>query len=276
MVTQLIPFYTFQKAMFRILVALPNEHPIASALLMQVGLMQQQYLRQQLHGALPDAYVASDTIRGHLTQLDKLNPLLDAWKIATPEGLAASGNPFVKLLAQYALHSPSYGAGAGMDANGNLVPQPDLLHSILNTYTGAVPGLGKPLGLQSLNPIPSGLSDAQLAALNKRITKAQTAQATVGAGGYLVTDALKPKASTAASGWGIPTKSSTRSGGINASRLSSRIVASSRIRAPRTYKKGRTYKVRTPRSRTIKLFGKVRTPRATTPRIRTYRPRIKL
>jgi hypothetical protein len=236
MVSEVIPFYAFQKAMYRILLHLPNSHPAATAILMQVGAMHQAYLKQQLNGSLPDAYLASDFIggngtpgnMGHLTQLDKLNPLLDSWKITTPQGIAASTNPFLRILAQYALNSPAYGAGAGMSPTGGLVPQLNIGQSIIGTFTGAVPGLGNPTALN----LTSGLSDTQYQQLIKRITKTQTAQATVAAGGYVTTDAVKPKsnAPVAQSGWGSLGKApKARAATGRSARLSSRIIKSSRI-----------------------------------------------
>jgi hypothetical protein len=198
-VTNIIPFYAFQKSMFRILAKLPAEHPLAAGLLMQAGIMHQAYMKELLGGSLPELYTGADLINGKLLREDKLNPLTDSYKLITPEGIAQSMNPFISVLAQDALHSPSYGAKASMGAYGELEQSPNILQTLMNAYSSApVVGAGGDIasgdlpGIASIAPA-SALSDKQYQKLLKRILATQRAQATVANGGYLVTDAVKRK-----------------------------------------------------------------------------------
>ena len=202
-VTNIMPFYAFQKSMLRILMKLPIDHPLAAALFLQTGTMHQAYMKQQLGGSLPDNYNSSDFINGKLMREDKLNPLTDSYKLVTPQGIAASLHPFLSVLAQDALNSPSFGAKASMGTYGELESTPNILQTLQNAYMSA-PSVGAAgdiasgdtPGLSSLMPA-SALSDVQYQKLLKRILATQTAQQTVAGGGYLVTSAFKPKAPVA-------------------------------------------------------------------------------
>jgi hypothetical protein len=263
LVMQVIPFYAFHKAMLRVLLHMPNDHPVATGMLMQLGAMNQAYLKAQLNGSLPSAYIGADFIggngtpgnMGHLTALSRLNPLMSSIGLTTPQGIAAAANPFIRILAQYALNSPAYGAGAGMGPTGQLVPQLNIGQSILGTFTGAVPGISNPGALN----LTSGLSNAQYQKLVARITKTQASQATVAAGGYITTDAVKAasKAAVASSGWGS-TKAApkARAATGRSARLSSRIIGSykvPKVRAPRIGRVAIGFKA--PRKSRAKRFG---------------------
>lgn len=259
MVSSIFPFYSFTKAMMRLLIRMPVDHPLAAGILTQLGIIQQQLVREQLHGSLPSNYFGASMIDGHLMRLDKLNPLVDSLNMTSPDGIAAALNPFVKLFAQDALHSPSFGAQAGMDANGNLVPAPDIFHSILSTYTNPIPGLGG--GLPSVG-ITSGLSDVQLQQLVKRVDKAQTAASTVAHGGYLDLTANKASKTAATGG----TTGGTTSGATAAA------LAGGPFTAPKSTSSSTSSA--SPFG-TPKASPKPRAPRKTSSRARVYRPRVR-
>jgi hypothetical protein len=202
-VSSLIPFYSFQKAMFRILLRLPIEHPFVTVGAIQLGLMHQQYLKDKLGGQVPDAYLSAIDINGHLTPVDKMNPLTDAYKLVTPGGIAASLHPFIKPFAEDAFGGQSYGSGIGMTSTGGIQPQADVNQQLQDLYTN-IPALGgSPLSVYS------GLSQKQYESLVKRVARYGKAKQTVDAGGYLVTDANQAKKASplggahgAAGGWG--------------------------------------------------------------------------
>lgn len=189
-VSSVMPFYSFQKAMFRILLRLPIDHPYVTIMAMQLGLMHQEYLRNKLGGEVPDAYATAIMLNGHLTPVAKMNPLTDSYKLVTPEGIGASLHPFIKPLAEDAFGGQSYGADAGMSPTGVLQPKADFGQEIGSIYTD-IPALGG-----SPANVYSGLSDAQYEKLVKRIAKFSKAKQLVDAGGYLTTDANAPRKGT--------------------------------------------------------------------------------
>jgi hypothetical protein len=192
-VSSVIPFYSFQKAMFRILLHLPIDHPLVTVISMQLGLMHQDYLRQKLGGDVPDAYASAImSTDGKLTPMDKMNPLSDSYKLITPAGIAASLHPFIRPLAEDAFGGPSYGSGVGMSPTGTLQPSANIGQSYEDMYS-SLPALGgNPVG------VTSQLSEKQYQSLLKRIAKYSKARDAVDAGGYLVTDANKAKKADAA------------------------------------------------------------------------------
>lgn len=211
MVTSIIPFYAFQKAMFRILLHMPVDHPGATGLFMQLGAMHEAYLKEKLGGTIPEAYLGASFIGGQLTPLEQLNPVSDAYRILSPEGIAQSMNPYAKLLAAEAMGYTGYGGDAGMDRYGNLVKKPDLGEQLREIYTGPIPGLnmlpgvgeqtGRPLGLEWLSPVHP-LTQRRFEKLLRRIQKYESAKQSVEDGGYLVTDYNNPPAATQLGGYG--------------------------------------------------------------------------
>lgn len=264
LVTQIIPFYSFQKAMFRILLRLPVDHPIAAQLLSQLGQIHNAYVRDKLGGALPDLYAGSDFVGGHLMELDKLNPLADSYRIMTPEGIASSMSPFLGLIAQEALNAPGFNSQAGMGNYGQLVQKPDVFHSLLDSFAGRTPGLGQSILTDPL-AVTSGLSDQQLGKLQTRIQRTQAAERTVAAGGYVAQEAIKPKATTAATG-------GSQQGSFLTGGKTTR-AAGSRSGARTVRRSGTTRGVRSERFRTRSF--KVGRVRSTTGRTRLPRVRLK-
>lgn len=197
-VTSVIPFYSFQKAMFRVLMRLPVNHPVATAVFMQLGMMHQAYVRERLGGDLPDNYLALDfTPDDRAVKLDKLNPLTDTTRMLTLDGIVQSASPVIRILASEALHAPSYNAEAQLDANGNLVPGLSLADAIKDTYTAGVPGMGQKAWGRDMFAVTHQLSDKQYASLLRRIKKYQNAKQLVDQGGYLTTDAYAPAGQSA-------------------------------------------------------------------------------
>lgn len=253
LVTQIMPFYAFQKAMYRLLLRLPIDHPVAAAMAMQVGMMNQAYVKDKLGGILPTNYLGSAFMGGtldnptQLVQLDKLNPLTDSYKIMTPEGLASSVNPFLQLFGQYAMHTPAFNSVPGISGSGQLVQQPDLLKGIESVYTGAVPSVGNGMVIPT-----NTLSTKQLASLTKRIQTDLKAMQSVKSGGYLTTDAVAPKQATSGgSGGSAFGGGSTKSAGTwGSTKRSSRVRSTFRIRKPRAAKIGKVRAFHVPKVHT--------------------------
>lgn len=209
LVATIMPFYPFQKAMFKIMARLPSDHPYASSIFMNVGQMHQQQLETELNGSIPDNLIGSDMIGGHLVNYAKLNPLIDTYKLVTPQGILSSVHPFIQLFLQDGLHAPTFNGKAGMGEYGQLVNKPAVGSQLADTFLSApVVGAGQDV-FGSANPITSAFvpaktyTDAQWQALLKRIAKTAASIKTADkAGGYLTLDAVAPSGGGGSSGYG--------------------------------------------------------------------------
>jgi hypothetical protein len=179
-----MPFYSFQKAMFKILVRLPLDHPVAAGLFMSVAQMHQAYMEAQLGGPVPDQLIGSAFINGQLTSFAKLNPLIDAYKLATPDGIAQSIHPLAQLMLQQAFGAPSFEGGATVGNYGQLQQSPDWWKTLAGTFTNSPAGSGIGDTFAGGNPLDNLVprlgrtwSDQQYQALLKRIAKTQKALA---------------------------------------------------------------------------------------------------
>lgn len=193
-----MPFYAFQKAMFKILLRLPADHPMATGVIMQLGRMAEAQAMRNF-GATPTSVIgAGVTPTGHLVANQKLNPLTDSWSLTTPEGIGAALNPFLRMFAQRALDAPVFDARAGMGSYGQTVEHGDLFQQLQDLYTSSPVGTGLPGGgafnLSRFLGAPKVYTHDQTEALKKRIARTLLAERDVNDnGGFLALDAISSK-----------------------------------------------------------------------------------
>jgi len=212
LVATILPFYPFQKAMFKIMMRLPADHPYASSIFMNVGQMHQQMLEQELNGSIPDNLIGSDMIGGHLISYAKINPLIDTYKLVTPQGILSSVHPFIQLFLQDGLHAPTFSGKAGMGEYGQLVSKPAVGQQLQDVF-GSAPTIGAGADIfGSSNAVAGAVvpvktyTDAQWQALLKRISKTAASIATADkTGGYLALDAVAPTGGSGSGGYGSGT-----------------------------------------------------------------------
>lgn len=109
-VRSVIPFYSWQKAMLKQVAKFPIDHPAAAGVLMQIGDLNRQLNIEEYGTDLPAAYkglidlpfIGTFNTRG-------FNPLADSASLLTPQGIAASVNPFVDAGVRNALGAPEGG-----------------------------------------------------------------------------------------------------------------------------------------------------------------------
>jgi hypothetical protein len=205
---QVMPFYAFQKAMFKIMTHLPADHPLATGIMMQLGRMNQAQLQADLLpgglGVLPSNLIGAGISNNQLVGYQKLNPLTDAWTLATAPGIVAALNPFLTMLLQQGHDAPVFGGPAGMGSYGQLTANPNIVSQLWEMFKGA--GIGNVIS-DPTNPAtlaqwfgqPKVYTPAQVDALMKRIAKTQKGITTVANGGYLA-----PQSATAPAANPVP------------------------------------------------------------------------
>lgn len=120
-VRSFVPFYAFQKGMFKIMSRLPIDHPVAAMAGMQLG-----KLNNELGGNLPSYYSGMVHIPGTNLNVNtrSFDPFADATSLATPQGIAAGMNPFIEIAMRNALGAPSnpFSKRFRVDEFGHAVP----------------------------------------------------------------------------------------------------------------------------------------------------------
>jgi hypothetical protein len=208
-VRAVIPFYSWQKGMFKLLAHFPTDHPFATGMLLQLGQIHEEYLKDQLGGTIPDAYLGLADLGGW-RNTRALNPFQDALQIATPEGIGQSINPYVDIFLRMAYNKPEYGStmpgmsGVGgpeekvnpLAALGGMLgglPQTRLLEQnvggsdIYGQSPGVLDSVANFLGK------PRGYSPEEMKKIADRIAKTQEDNAVLDAGGRTFSHTYMPK-----------------------------------------------------------------------------------
>lgn len=165
LVRSVIPFYSWQKGVLKLVTRFPVDHPMATYVLMQLGKVHEEMLSDKLHGPIPDAYLGYAQVGGKLRNLRAINPLMDSTQLLTPQGITSSMFPFVDALLRDAYSapeqgtaqlrmgttgSPEQGVDYGAVAEQNLLsfPQVRTAQNVLgqDDVYGQNPGLGQALG----------------------------------------------------------------------------------------------------------------------------------
>jgi len=191
-IRSVLPFYAWQKGMVKLIARFPADHTIATAVMMQLGVMHEELLKDQFAGQLPRAYeglvLAGD--QGYNTR--SWNPFLDAGSLTTPHGIADAVNPFVEAMVRAMLGAPDGGFvdQYQMNATGGAMPETDPISDILETIRnvplvrlgeqaitgqdvyGQDPGLKD--ALTRFMGAPRVYSEEELTAIRERVMKAQS------------------------------------------------------------------------------------------------------
>ncbi len=204
MVTPIIPFYAFSKAMFKILLRMPIDHPLAAGIMMGMGRMQQQYMQQQL-GAHPDFTIGAGFNAGGLVNYAKTSPLTDSYRLITAEGIGMSLSPWLRPFAESIMGQGGFNGQAEMGSYGQLKQTPNFMSDFLGAFTSAG-GISAGAGLvggssdSALAQLVKAISpwknytDVQLAAIIKRIKRTQADEAKLKTpGAYLTQSVNMPK-----------------------------------------------------------------------------------
>lgn len=129
-VRSIVPFYSWQKGMLKVVSKFPVDHPVAAAVGLQIGKLNNDLFNPDV----PDAY--KQIIGG--VQTRGLNPFQDAVDLMTPQGLVQGLNPFMDIAIRNAYGAPDGGftTNERVDQFGNAVPDTSPLKDLLNVATG--------------------------------------------------------------------------------------------------------------------------------------------
>ena len=121
----IIPFYSFQKQILKIVAKFPVDHPVVLGLGANFGRINQHQMQDAFGTKLPLGYQGLiQTGGGGTVNTRGLNPFKDSFSLASPEGIAAAANPLIAGAIRMGFNAPSggYVKNRKMDAYGNLVP----------------------------------------------------------------------------------------------------------------------------------------------------------
>lgn len=184
-VKSVVPFYSWQKAVLKHVAAFPIDHPVAVGMTMQIGKLNMDLTEQQ---GLPEAYTGMFPVPGlGNVNLKGANPFADADALMSPQGIAASMNPFLGAAVKNAM-APQFGFVKHQQMNdfGQAVPDTHPGEDVGRIATGTpqftlgqqvtgnapkgAPGPAQ--GLLRFVGVP-GYSDQQLEAIKTRVKKSR-------------------------------------------------------------------------------------------------------
>lgn len=143
-VRAVVPFYSYMKGILKIVGKMPIDHPMAMSVGAQLQRVIDELQKDAWGSGLTSGYSGIIPIGGGGgVDLNRINPFKDASRLATPDGIAGSLNPFLGELVRYGLHVPSGGTFSDqykLDPWGRRVA--DLTESeMLDDIFGGVPGV---------------------------------------------------------------------------------------------------------------------------------------
>ena len=211
---QIMPFYAFKKAMFKLLLRLPIDHPLATAVALQLNYVNKQDLQRQLGTGLYPDYLIGKAFNpdGTILNFGKANPLTESYKLATLEGLKDQISPFFKPLVAAGYDAQTFNGSAGVGAYGQLVSKPNILKDYIQAFTESpigslnTPGAGQSQIDSLINFIDPArtMTKKQVDALIKRLAKTTKGIQTANQqGGYLQLVGNPPTGSSSGSGAGV-------------------------------------------------------------------------
>lgn len=124
-VRSVVPFYSWQKGILKIVTNMAMDHPIAAGITVQLAELNRELQREQYGTELPTAYAGLIDLPGVGTINTRgFNPFQDSAQLLTPQGIAASINPFVDLGIRNAFGAPEGGfvKHQRMNEFGTVVP----------------------------------------------------------------------------------------------------------------------------------------------------------
>lgn len=135
-VRSVVPFYAWQKGILKLVAKFPSDNPVASALLIKLGDLNNELLEDRLGGPVPSAY-AGGLAAGPFAIPRGLNPFVDAGSLVDPNLMADNVTPFADLLVRDAYNAPEgYPESYRMGAFGQKVPEVNALTGSTDIFSG--------------------------------------------------------------------------------------------------------------------------------------------
>lgn len=175
-VRAVIPFYSWQKGIMKVLAKQAIDHPARIGFLMQAGKINDEYIADYLGvdpEDVPDMYkglIGDINTRGY-------NPFSDSSALLSPEGIAQSMNPFLEVAIRKGLGAPEfyskdYRLGAFGQAQQDLSVPTELLGLATNTPVGKLLGTSR-TGEGGMESVPGlfGLAPVDITKIRSRLLK---------------------------------------------------------------------------------------------------------
>jgi len=142
-VRAIVPFYSFEKGVAKIVFRMPIDHPVAAALMMTMAKLQEENAVDDNGNPLPERYqgVVDLPLLGP-TDMQKFNPLRDVEALITPEGILSSLQFAVQDVVRAAAGLPAPGTKAKVkvDGYGRLVPDVSVTSQLGSSFFGGPQG----------------------------------------------------------------------------------------------------------------------------------------
>lgn len=125
-VRSVIPFYSWQKGILKIVAKMPVDHPLALGIMMNLGQVQADLMKDRFGGEMPLGYAGLVDVPGlGAINTRGMNPFMDSLSLTTPEGISNSINPYADILIRAAYGAPEGGfvEGRTMSSYGTAVPE---------------------------------------------------------------------------------------------------------------------------------------------------------
>lgn len=165
-VRQFVPFYAFHKGLAKLAFSMPLDHPLRFGALDAIANGMGGFNQEERQN-LPDTWLNSLTVGGHLVSMRPLNPFSEAISPMTPQGAPEALGPIPKMAFDFLArksqakgttpqetgafgNEPVVGANDLIQSAISALPQESLLRNI-SSY-GVGPGVGKFLGVNTLPP----------------------------------------------------------------------------------------------------------------------------
>ncbi len=142
-VRAIVPFYSFEKGVAKLLYRMPMDHPLAAALMLHLGQWQGDQATDDQGNPLPERYqgVVDLPLLGKV-DMQKFSPFKDLSALTTPDGIVQSLQYAVQSVVRSGtgLAAPGTKATTKVDKYGRLVPDVSLASQLAASFSGGPQG----------------------------------------------------------------------------------------------------------------------------------------
>jgi len=142
MVRAVIQFYAWQKGILKRVASIGYHDPAAFALMQRLTDLNNEMLKDQYGGEVPEGYKGLINIPGLGTINTRgYNPFQDAGQLMKAQGIAESANPFIEALVRNELGAPTTTRPSDYRINpfGRLVPETNVGQDVAESFTSGLP-----------------------------------------------------------------------------------------------------------------------------------------
>lgn len=142
-VRAIVPFYSFEKGVAKLVYRMPMDHPLAAAMLLHLGQWQSEQAVDDNGNPLPERYqgVVDLPLLGKV-DMQKFSPFKDVSALSTPDGIIQSLQYGIQSVVRAGLGvaAPGTKASVKVDQYGRLVPDVSLGSQLAASFSGGPQG----------------------------------------------------------------------------------------------------------------------------------------